>query len=694
MTPLSPDAIPRLKEGCRFTVQQFRGELSWVLEDPFTGKFFRLGEREARFLEQINGKQTIAQLLEPDPDPVALTAEQRQALLSLAARMELLEGLGGTPPAKKRRLWNPLFLRFPLGNPDALFRALAPLATPLLHPVGLTLVLLLIVAGFVAILQDLAGFTASLDAVFSTSNALALFLVFLLLKVIHETGHGIVCRRLGGHVPEIGLFFFFFAPLTYVDATSSWRFPSKWQRMLVSGAGMLAEWMVAAVAALVWANRETGFLHTLSANIVWLAAIVTLLFNANPLMRFDGYFLLTDWLEIPNLYQKATGAGARWLDRWCLGIVHPERGEWWLTLYGLACLVWRVVLLIGIALAAIYLLHGIGVLLALMTVGLLLVPLGRHFTRLIAGLRHGGLRFEWWRPLWIPAVLALGFIPWQSAPAPAGVVQYEALAPVRVACPGFLEEWFVTPGDVVEAGQPIARLENVEEKARLQELLSEARRARVEALAHATARRGDLQAREITRAKALEQQAEEVAAFVATLEIRAPKHGVIVGARLNDLEGEFLKTGREICAVGGAGAKEVLVAIPQRIVDRIRPHRGLKAAVWLPGRRDRLLSGRVMSADSRATDRVRQPALTALAGGPLDLRQSSGDQDPEEETRLVEPVLYCQVLLDEEPAALRQGEPARVRFDGMRAINTYAWLQERWEAFLEGASARAEALAW
>ena len=124
---------------------------------------------------------------------------------------------------------------------------------------------------------------------------------WVVLKLIHELAHSLVCKKYGGRVASCGILVLLMIPMPYVDVTSSWRFENKWKRILTSAAGMLSEVFVAAIACYVWANSQPGPIQYHAGNVIITASLHTLLFNINPLMRFDGYYMLADWLEIPNL---------------------------------------------------------------------------------------------------------------------------------------------------------------------------------------------------------------------------------------------------------------------------------------------------------------------------------------------------------------------------------------------------------
>src|ERR1019366_7475566 len=141
--------------------------------------------------------------------------------------------------------------------------------------------------------------------VFASSNLVLLYLGIVVVKVLHELGHAAACKHFGGQVHTLGVMLLFFSPLPYVDVTSSWSFRERWKRIAVASAGVIAELFVAGLAAIFWANTGPGVWHDLAFNMMIAAGVTTLLFNANPLLRYDGYYVFSDLIDLPNLYQRA-----------------------------------------------------------------------------------------------------------------------------------------------------------------------------------------------------------------------------------------------------------------------------------------------------------------------------------------------------------------------------------------------------
>ncbi|MEZ6094343.1 MAG: biotin/lipoyl-binding protein [Pirellulaceae bacterium] len=182
---------------------------------------------------------------------------------------------------------------------------------------------------------------------FAGRNWFLLAVVLAVTKVGHEFGHGLACKRFGGQCHEMGLMLLVFTPCLYANVSDGWMLPSKWKRILISAAGMYVELLMASLATFVWWFSEPGFVNQLALNVMFVCSVTTLLFNANPLMRYDGYYILSDWIEIPNLRQKASSLINQTLTNWLFEIEGkpdpflPNRKRWLFVLYGVASVAYR-----------------------------------------------------------------------------------------------------------------------------------------------------------------------------------------------------------------------------------------------------------------------------------------------------------------------------------------------------------------
>ncbi|MGE4558143.1 MAG: site-2 protease family protein [Desulfovibrionaceae bacterium] len=362
----------RLRPAVSVRRQSYRGEEWYVVHAPFTDAFFRLTPAYYLFLSRLDFSRTIEEAwlgaLEEDPehgpgqeDVISLLMELSQANLihfdkeSDAAK--LFEQNDEKERMARRRKWmNILFIRFGLFNPDRLLTALGPLWKALISIHGALVWLAVTCWGVLTALQHAGEIAYAASSVLEPSNLIPLYAGLVLLKVFHETGHAAVCKRFGGNVSSVGVMFLFFAPLPYVDATSSWAMEEKWKRILVSSAGILVELFLGSLCCVIWAWSPPGMLHTIAYNMMFTATVSTLLFNANPLMRFDGYYILVDLLEMPNIYQRSREHVIRLCEKYILGVrgiqhQHIAPGEeFWLTLYGVSSSVYRIFLVLGISL--------------------------------------------------------------------------------------------------------------------------------------------------------------------------------------------------------------------------------------------------------------------------------------------------------------------------------------------------------
>ena len=151
---------------------------------------------------------------------------------------------------------------------------------------------------------------ALMSRFFSLNNIALIWVTTILIKSIHELGHGLTCKHFGGEVHEVGVMLLVFTPYFFVNVSDSWVMPDRNKRILISAAGIYVELVLASLATLLWAVVQPGALQQELWNIMVIASVSTLIFNANPLMRFDGYYIMTDWIEVPNLSTQVARASS------------------------------------------------------------------------------------------------------------------------------------------------------------------------------------------------------------------------------------------------------------------------------------------------------------------------------------------------------------------------------------------------
>lgn len=661
-----------------------------MIEDPVASKFHRVGLAEYRFIRQLDGTAPFAEAFARaalDSGTEALTEREAVAVLSWLVENRLAD-LGGSIPeeqlreAQGRRLsarlhnaFNFLFVKVPLGSPDELLGRLYPYFKFACGRAFFALWLAVAIAGIGQVAVNWERFARGTEGVLAPHNWLWLLVVWVGLKVWHECWHGLVCKHHGGRVREAGVLLVLLTPLGYVDATSSLALPSKWRRMHVAAAGMYGEFFLAALAALFWAHTGPGLPNTLALNVMVMASVVTLLFNLNPLMRFDGYFLLIDLLEKPNLYTRAKRLIESLAKRWLLGMDEPEpawdEGDTWLNLlYGLAALVWRLLVIAALLAAATRLFQGGGLVFAVVALAFLLVPPVRALVKRLRGGQPGQERPRLWVAgfrcsLLAAVLLTLGLYPFRLNVTTPGVVRYAGEVILRAEGPGFVTGIHVEDGSLVSEGAALVSLDNPELEEQLERL----------ALSH---HRQDLRRRQVLIDRSMAEYEAEVALldslreqhlqqlrYVETLDILAPRGGRVVAPRLPALRGRFMRTGDEIVRVADPAGVEVVIPIAQDDVDAFRRHLGRPVWIYIEGR-PALWGGRLERLSGRASSSLENPALTTLAGGPLAVKpRDASARDGEGAHELVQPVFWGDITLTEPvPPGLRAGERVRIKFRG------------------------------
>ncbi|MBN1604598.1 MAG: hypothetical protein JW915_23520 [Chitinispirillaceae bacterium] len=361
-----------LRSSVRIRRQLFRGELWYVLHDPFANQFFRLRRNSYEFLARINKNKTIEQLWNELLDTNPENAPGQGEIIDLLAQLyhaNLLhydlapDSIKLFEKFKKRRqnliksnILNIMFARFPLFDPYFILKFLNPLIKTLIGPAGALLWILVVGFGIKTAIDNFSTLQIQTDAILAPENLFLLYISIAFIKIFHEVGHAFTVHRYGGEVHIIGIMLMMLTPLPYTDATASWAFRRKWQRILVSSAGMIFELFVAAIAVMIWAGTGAGLVHTLAYNIIFTASVSTLLFNINPLLRYDGYYILSDLVGIPNLQKQSTQQITWFVERYAFGkkdetpVASNTKEAWLLSIYAILSIIYKFFVFTGIML--------------------------------------------------------------------------------------------------------------------------------------------------------------------------------------------------------------------------------------------------------------------------------------------------------------------------------------------------------
>jgi putative peptide zinc metalloprotease protein len=352
---------------------RYHGTPYWVIKDPVGLNYFRFQEEEFSILQWLDGHTSLDEIkrrFEKQFAPQKIGLDELGRLIGTLHRsgMVIADLPGQGPQLLKRRKENTrrqrigkytniLAIRFKGIDPERILTWMLPYVRWFFTPwaaaaciaFGLS-ALLLVAVQFDVFRSKLPTF----HQFFAAENWIWLMVAMGVTKVIHEFGHGLSCKHFGGECHEMGVMFLVFTPCLYCNVSDSWMLPSKWQRAFIGAAGMYVELVIASIATYVWWFSEPGLLNQLALSTMFVCSVSTVLFNANPLMRYDGYYILSDLTEIPNLRQKASTILSRKMGKWCLGLKEPddpflpERHQAFFAIYSVASAVYLWVITFSI----------------------------------------------------------------------------------------------------------------------------------------------------------------------------------------------------------------------------------------------------------------------------------------------------------------------------------------------------------
>ncbi len=681
----------RLRPDLVFRPERSSGGVWYHVECREQHRFFRIGLAEYTFVSLLDGHTTPAEAISLTAREMVQDAiTEEQALTILVWLLE--NGLATTTDAglsrakpwaaaieqrqqrKTLERFNPLWLKISLGNPDRLAALLTKLCGWIHSAPAMLLAGLLGIAALVTLNTAWPEFAKSARSILDRDNWLWLTLTWLALKIIHEASHAVACKRLGGSVPETGVIFVLLAPIAYVDVTSSLRFRSKWQRIQIAAAGMYAELLIAALAVLLSQQVAAELPRHLLYNVIVMASVSTLVFNANPLMKFDGYYILSDLLELPNLAPRGNDSVSRLVRRGLFGTAATGVRESALrarliTAYGFAALLWRVIVTAGLVIAASALFHGLGVSLAIAGLlfwsGRTLLRWFRDGTRLLS---CNPARFARAGLMIVVTAAAIGGLlsaPWPATRTAPGFVEHRDLAVIRAGSPGFVIAVHVHDGQEVHAGDVLMELQNLELETEVSDLLSAIRQSELKYHRLLKDQKtADAQV-ESGNKDALEKRLAEKQRQFDTLTVTAPQAGRVMSRSLPWLLGTFAQEGDELLSIGDDTRKEFLASVDQSEVLDLRAESNVPLRLHGVGR----LTGQVRQVTPRASHIPPRAALTVMAGGPLPVRpisnKNTNHQKQDSNYEFPEPRVTVRVTFDESLSSqLTSGTTGRLTIPG------------------------------
>lgn len=299
----------------------FKNTAWYLLEEVHNNKHYRIDEPTYQFIRSLDSNINLEENWQKYIKSNPLEAPTQDEVITILIQMHSSNLLYFKNIAqneyvfekiqekKKKELLQKvhsfLFIKIPVFNPNKLLNTVQGLSKYMFSKYSFVIWLLIVFFGLNSIINNIDEVFSQSQGMLAPENLFLLYVSVFILKLFHELAHGIATKKYNGHIYTFGLMFILFTPLPYVDASNSWVFKNKWHRILVSFAGMYIELFLAAIFALIWANTGEGTLNSLAFNIMVAGSVTSILFNANPLLKFDSYFILSDYLEIPNLYQRS-----------------------------------------------------------------------------------------------------------------------------------------------------------------------------------------------------------------------------------------------------------------------------------------------------------------------------------------------------------------------------------------------------
>lgn len=693
---------PRLRAHAQLHRHQYRGQTWYVLQDRSNERFHRFSPAAYAFIGLMDGQRTVQDMWELSSTKLGDEAPTQPDVVQLLSQLhaadvlqcdippdiaELLHRHEQTRQKKwQRRVMSIFSWQFPLFDPERLLETFAPLVRPFFGWGGALLWLAIVVPALLIGAAHWSDLTANVvDRMTTPQNLVLLWFLFPLIKALHEFGHAFAVKVFGGEVHEMGIMLLVFSPVPYVDASASSAFPSKWQRAVVGAAGMIVELVIASVALLVWVSAEPGAIRTLAYNTIMVAGISTVIFNGNPLLRFDGYYILADLIEIPNLRQRANTYLGYVCERYLFGRVEAQApqataGERaWFVGYSVSSFVYRIFVVFAILLFLTDQFFVLGMFFAVMTACTwFLLPLGKGVSYLFTSPRIRRVRG---RALAVSAgavaiiLVALCFTPVPFRTRAEGVVWIPDEAIVRAGADGFVRQVVGIPGSHVSRGDVLVVCHDA--VLTTQQAVLEAQLREIEARIREQIPDNIVKAKMLEEEKRyIEEKLARTKEQVQDLVITAKVDGTLVLPRAEDLPGRFVHRGDVLAHVVDLNTLTVRTIVDQADIDLIR-HSTSAVQVRLAERLASPIDGAVKRLVPAASDELPSPALGSEGGGqvPMDPKDPKGQ-------KAIRKVFQVDLQLPLELGIVNVGGRVYVRFDHGREPLLTQWYRQGRQLFL------------
>ena len=673
---------PQLRGHVQVYAQIYRAERWYVLDDKSSEQYMRFNERAYAILGRFDGILTLEEILDHANETESEYPLTQEDVVGLLGQLDAAEVLRGGLPlnaqdlfhqyqAQKRKkrqrsFMNPLSIKIPLFDPDKLLTSMAPLGRMLFSKVGLWVWLLTVFSALLLGLAHTSELGREISAIeFSPEQLIAVWFIYPIIKALHELGHGLALKAWGGEVHETGINLLVFMPIPYVDATASWGFGNKWRRMVVGSAGIFVELFFASLALFLWLAVEPGMVKLAALNVILIATLSTILFNGNPLLRYDGYFVLEDWLEIPNLATRSKRYYYYLIQKYILKIpmalnpVTAKGEEKWFLFYGVAAPVYRLLILLSIAIYLVDSFLMIGIALAAWAVMMqVVVPVVKGinflvFSEVVAPHRIRGLELI---VLFVFSFILVLSIPVSVITYTEGVVWTTGKGQVTAGTSGFVKKVFHPSNTDVKEAQVLFQLEDNALRAeykvtkyRLQELRSEAMSQERSSRVKVAMIRDDLDA--------VQAEYNELTTRLTKLIILSGSSGTFVSSAVQDLTGQYVHQGDVLGHIINSENMIIKAVIPQSRMGLLETYKTSADFVLASSLNDHYTS-KIIRKTPQASTTLVSPVLGSLGGGKLTV-----DRSDKSGTKLITPAFQIDLSLPKDLHLSHIGSRVYVRLN-------------------------------
>ena len=665
----------------------FSGEPVYVVSDPITFQSHKLTPGDYQVFVAINSNEELGQTFKRLCELGRLDAEQEESFFQFVINLNQL-GLLTLPVsdgaslysrfakrrASERRaaILGALFLRVPLVQPDAFLDRTARWFRPMFTTVAFVIWLICVAGCGCLVIAQRQDFVDPLGSLLAIHNLPVLWSLLVTLKIVHEFGHAYACKVLGGKVPEMGAFFIVFTPCAYVDASASWGFTSKFHRVLVALGGMYFESIVAMLALVVWAFTGPGIIHSAAQHAVVLSTIVTIGFNINPLMKYDGYYIVSDLLGMPDLRNQAQIEWTSLCKRVLFGIktttTDSTRKRNALACFGFAMSIYKVTVVFGISIMIAFKFPAVGIAIAGFYVLQTLWQFGQRMWLFFQSEEIMPVR----RRACVVTGLIVGasfslllFFPVPGSPQALGVMGREHEHTIHAPTSGVLVANLVEDGQEIGIGDYVCRLQNSELAEALKQKAAEIQQLRIDFQEYLNS--------DVVQAVSTGERIESLMSWKQKLQRDTEKLNVQspVGGRVSNVHvlrdlGRYVKNGEPLVRIGN-GRWIIKSLVTAEDVSIAKPKVGDSVLVRLVGDSGPIHKGTIHQVSVAGSTTIDEEALTHLAGGPIPVNGSDMES--------ANPFFRVTVVLSEvDENSFRNGMTAWVQFASSKPVcGTYIW---------------------